>query len=212
MISSVLSFTSLSIQSLRKRRRKLLWHVVDKRTLRNRLTIRVQFKELKNKRTLSNSDLPILIAKYHYRLKQIVTQIKRGEYESAYQRQREEQQRLDYRLIREREKEALEPSTLAIDLQRRLLDIEKDLLEDEDLDSADLNVVAEIDVSLDAADGEDDEEEDDGAEDEGEDENAETDGHGAHVEGGAGSVGSHDGGKIDVIVGRVLYYGNSLIS
>jgi hypothetical protein len=79
---------------------------------------------------LSNASLPIIVARYRAKLKMVVRQIKSDIYANEFEKQEQEKLRQDNRLVRSREQEAEGPSPLALDLQRRLIEVERGLAGD----------------------------------------------------------------------------------
>jgi hypothetical protein len=64
-------------------------------------------------------------------------------------RQGEEKLRQDYHLVRERAEQSVGPSPLALDLQKRLLDAEKNLIEDDDNPCAEVETILEVEIGND---------------------------------------------------------------
>jgi hypothetical protein len=64
-------------------------------------------------------------------------------------RQGEEKLRQDYHLVRERAEQSEGPSPLALDLQKRLLDAEKYLIEDDDNPCAEVETILEVEIGND---------------------------------------------------------------
>jgi len=95
---------------------------------------------------LSNASLPIIVARYRAKLKSVVRQIKVDVYASEFERQEQGKLRQDYRLVRSREQGAEGPSPLALDLQRRLIEVERGVAGDggEDLVAVDTSIEVDI--------------------------------------------------------------------
>jgi hypothetical protein len=91
---------------------------------------------------LSNTVLPVIIARYQYKLKTAIAQIKSDTYQDEYKRQAEGQLRLDYQLVLQTAQDAPGPSQSALDLQSRLVEAERSVAEDDNipLDYAQLEV------------------------------------------------------------------------
>jgi hypothetical protein len=77
-----------------------------------------------------NASLPIIVARYQSKLKSVIRQIGSDIYTSEFEEQEQEAIRQVYSLVRIREQEAEGPSPLALDLQRRSIEVGKGIAGD----------------------------------------------------------------------------------
>jgi len=78
--------------------------------------------------TLTDNMLHSQIARLEYRLRTLVEQVRKQRYGHESEARKMEQRLLDYQTIRERQKESEQPSTLALHLQKLLIEQEKNLV------------------------------------------------------------------------------------
>lgn len=141
---------------------------------------------------MSQATLPIIIARYRHRLRRIVESVRRAQYADMQARQQAEIDELDYQKIRGRAEAAEKPSKLALELQRRLLERERAVVEDPNAPADEVDKM--IEVTLDDDEDEDEDEED--IVDEGEVDDGEVDE--GEVDGDEETTGADPSGQDDV--------------
>ncbi|WVF73095.1 hypothetical protein IAT40_007914 [Kwoniella sp. CBS 6097] len=103
------------------------------------------YKEMAAKTELSNASLPWFIGKQKSQLQRIVTRLRREKLTKDLDLQREADRELTYLEVQERREEAEKPSDLALNLQKLLIEREREMLEDKNSPTADVNMSINID-------------------------------------------------------------------